>query len=143
VRDLLLLFHQIQTLGDRWVVLVLVLPDLLAPLRDGSLVEDGAKPLKDGVVRFWAVLGEEEADLAHEADGDFDGVVGGAIQTQQQDLQGDNLVCDVLVDEVGDECGRGVADGLHERVSNDSRMPRASGSLCGDATVRLTLSLRL
>lgn len=70
------------------------------------------EPLKDGIVGFGRVLCEEEADFAHEAHGDFDRVVSGAFEAEEEDLEGDEFVRDVLVDKVGDEGGCGVTDGL-------------------------------
>lgn len=79
MRDLLLLFNQVQTLWNRRVVLVLVLPDLeqnldhvLTPLADRSLVKNGSESLENRVVRFGTVLREEQADFSHETNGDFD-----------------------------------------------------------------------
>lgn len=119
MRDLLILLNQIQSLWNRRVVLVLVLPDLeqdlnhiLTPLADRSLVKDGPETLKDGVVCFWTVFGQKEADFSHEPDCYFDGVVRGSVQAQEHDLKGDDLVCDELIAEMGDKCRGGVTDDL-------------------------------
>lgn len=119
MRDLLLLLHQIQPLRNCRVVLVLVLSHLeqhldhvLAPLANGAFMEYRTESLEDGVVRLGAVLGQEQTDLSHEANGDLDRVVCGSIKAEEEDLKGDNLVGDVLVAKVGDEGGCGVADDL-------------------------------
>ena len=111
MRDLLLFLHQIQTLLNRRVVLVLVfahleqhLDHVLTSFRDGALVQNRSESFEDRVVGLWRVLCEEQADLLHETHGDFDRVVGGSFQAEKQDLECDNLVGDELVDQVRDEC---------------------------------------
>lgn len=119
MRNLLVLLDQVQTLRDRRVVLVPVLADLkehldhvLHALVDRALVQHRAEALIHAVIRLGRRVGEERPDLAHEADGDLDAVVRGLFEQEDEDLQGDDLVCDGLVAEVGDEGRGGVADGL-------------------------------
>lgn len=113
MRDHVLLLDEVEALGDDGVVLEAVLADLeqdldhvLHALVDVALVEDGAEPVKDAVVGARRVLGEERADLAHERDGDLDAVVGRALEEEDEDLEGEDLVRDLLVDELGEERGR-------------------------------------
>ena len=82
MRNLVVLLHQVQPFRDNRVVLILVLADLhenldhvLNTVAYGALVQHGTETLKDGLVGFGRVLGEVLADLAGEADGDFNGVV--------------------------------------------------------------------
>lgn len=80
-------------------------------------MQDRSEPLKDAVVGFGGVFREEGADLAHETDGDFYGVVGGLGEHEDEHFEGDDFVGDGLVDEVGDEGTGGLADDL-ELASN-------------------------
>lgn len=121
MRDLLVLLDEIQTLGHDRVVLVAVLPRLeedldhvLDALLDVALVEDGAEALVDEVVGLGRVLGEEGADLAREGARDLDRVGRGLLEQEEQQLEGQELVRDRLVDEVGDERAGREADGLRE-----------------------------
>lgn len=119
VCDLVLLLHQVQLLLDGRVVLELVLPNLeehlnhvLRSLVDVGLVKDVAELVEDGHGDGGLHLLEVLPDLLAEADGDLDAVVRRLVQQQQQDLAGQHLVLDLLVDEVGEEGGRREADGL-------------------------------
>lgn len=75
-------------------------------------MQDSSESLKDGVVGLGAVFGQKEPDFTHETDRDFDRIVGRAVEAEKKNLESDNLVCDVLVAEVSDECRRGVANDL-------------------------------
>ena len=114
VGDHVLLLDEVEPLGDDGVVFVLVFADLeqdldhvLDALVDGALVQDGAEAVKDAVVGAGRVLGEEGADLAHERDGNLDAVVGRALEQEDEHLQGEDLVRDLLIDELGEEGGGG------------------------------------
>ena len=131
MRDLLFLLHQVQPIRDDDIVLVFVLAHLeqdldhvLTPLADGPFVQHRAEPLKYGIVCLGRVLREKEADLAHEADGDLDAVVRGPLEAQEEDLERDELVRDVLIDEVRNKGGRGVADCLCLSVSRNAECAR-------------------
>ena len=120
VRDLLVLLHQVQTLWHDRVVLVLILAHLhehldhvLDPVGDCPFVQNSTEALVYGGVRLWRVLREERANFSHEADSNLDGVVGGAFEEKEENLEGNDFVRDSLVDEVGNEGGRGMADNLH------------------------------
>lgn len=75
-------------------------------------MEDRTESLVDSIVGFWGVLGEEKADFPHESNSNFDGIIRWSFKTEQEDLKGDDLMCNVLIDEMGDEGGCCVADRL-------------------------------
>ena len=119
VRDLLVLFDQVESFRDDWVVLELVPPDLeqnlnhiLNPLVDRPFMQDSSESLKDSVVRLGRVFGQESSDFSHESDGDLDTVVCRLFEHQDEHLQGDNLVSDRLVDEMSNEGSSSLADNL-------------------------------
>jgi hypothetical protein len=129
MRDLLILLDQIQPFLHDRVVLVPIFPRLeqyldhvLHPLLDIPLVQDRSEPLKNEVVGLGRVLREEGANLSRKGAGDLDGVGGGVLEEEKEDLEGDELVSDGLVDEMGDEGGGGEADGLkHEARPTDEQ----------------------
>jgi hypothetical protein len=111
--DLVLFFHQIEFLLDRWVVLVPVLAHLeqyfnhvLHALVDIGFVKDISELIENGIrdlrVHFLQVL----SNFSGQADGDFHAIVGGLVKQQQQDLRNKHLVGDLIVDKVRNE-GRG------------------------------------
>jgi hypothetical protein len=110
VGDKVLLLNEVEPFRNDGVVLVLVLANLeenldhvLNALVDVALVEDGAETVEDTVVGTRRVLSEESADLAHEGDSDLDTVVRRALEEKDEHLEGENLVSDLLIDELGEE----------------------------------------
>jgi hypothetical protein len=129
MRDLLVLLHQVESFRYRRIVLVPILPDLeenfdhvLTPLTDSTLMQDCSESLEHRVVGFRAVFGQKEPDFTHESDGYFDGIVGRAVKTEEQDLEGDNLVCNILIAKVGNEGRSGVADDLQRSANVTSEV---------------------
>ncbi|KAI3483060.1 hypothetical protein L1887_54081 [Cichorium endivia] len=119
MRDLVVLFDQVEGFWDAQVVLEAVaahlrehLDHVLHALADVSLVEYCTEPIKDAVVGLGRLFGEESADLAHETDGDLDAIIGGIFEQEDEDLERQDLVDDALVDEMSNEHGGRVADGL-------------------------------
>jgi hypothetical protein len=86
--------------------------------------------LKDSIVGFRTVFCEEKSDFSHESNSYLDRVVGGSVETKQQNLQCYDLVSDVLVTQVGDEGRCGMAYDLMV-------------SFVVSSLTELTLSLRL
>lgn len=85
--DLIVLLDKIQLFLDRWVILVTVLAHLeqnfdhvLCSLVDAGFVEDVSKLVIDDIGNRGAHLFEELADLATEANGDFNAVIGRLIE---------------------------------------------------------------
>lgn len=118
--NLFFLLYQIQSLGNGRIVLVPVLPDLeehfnhvLTSLADSSFVQNRSESLKNGIVGFWTVFSEEKPDFTHESDGDFDGIVGRSVEAEEEDLQSNNLVCDILITQMSNKCRGGVAYNLN------------------------------
>ena len=119
---MLVLLHEVQTLRDDRVVLVLILAHLhehldhvLDPVGDCPFVENSTEALVYGGVRLGRVLREKRANFSHEADSNLDGVVGRSLEEKEEDLEGNDFMGDSLVDEVGNEGGRGMADNLHAK----------------------------
>ena len=119
VRDLVLLFHEVQRLGDRRVVLELVLARLCEHLdhvlhahANLALVQHGAEPVKYAVARLRCLVREERTDLAHKRHGELDTVVRRILQEQDEDLKRKKLMRHTLVHEVREEEQRGMALGL-------------------------------
>jgi hypothetical protein len=111
--NLVLFFHQIELLLDRWIILIPVLAHLeqdfnhvLHALVDIGFVEDVSKLVENGIrnlrVHFLQVL----SNFPGQTDGDFHAIVGGLVKQQQQDLCDKHLVGDLIVDQVCNE-GRG------------------------------------
>ena len=117
--DLVLLLDEVELLLDNGVVLVAVLANLeqhfdhvLGAAVDIVLVQDVLELVEDNMGDARGHLLEEEADFAHEADSDLDTVIGWLLQQQDEDLAGEGLVDDLLVDEMGDEHGGRQANRL-------------------------------
>ncbi len=62
-----------------------------------------SEPLVNTVIRFRSVFCQVGSDFSHESDGEFDGIVGGIFEEEEKDLEGEDFVCEILIDEVGDE----------------------------------------
>lgn len=119
MRDLIFFLDEIELLADGRIVFVFVLPDLkqdlyhvLCALVDIGLVQDAAKLVKDGQGNRLLHLFQKLADFARQADSNLDGIIGGLVEKQKQDLRDHAAVRDLLVTEVGDKRGRGQTDGL-------------------------------
>lgn len=126
--NLLVLLDEVEPFWEDRVVLVLVLPRLeqdldhvLHTLLDVALVQDSPKSLKDEVVGLGRVLGEERANLSGERTRDLDRVRGRRFEQEQEQLKGEQLVRDRLVDEMGDERGRREADRLQGNAGRRAR----------------------
>jgi hypothetical protein len=107
VRDLLVLLYQIQTFGDNGIILEFVFPDLhkdfnhvLHSVTNRTLVQDGPEAFEDRCISLWGVLSEECANFAHEADSNFDRVIGRSFEEQYEDLKSNDFVGNLLVDQV-------------------------------------------
>jgi hypothetical protein len=111
--DLVLFFHQIKLLLDRWIILIPVLAHLeqdfdhvLHALVDIGLVKDISELVENGIrdlrVHFLQVL----SNFSGQADCNFHAIVGGLVKQQKQNLRDKHLVGDLIVDKVCNE-GRG------------------------------------
>lgn len=103
--NLIILLDQIQPLRNDRIILILVLSYLhqdfdhiLDPVADASFVENSPEAFENETVGFGRVLGEVCTDFAHEPNGDFDGVVCGSFEEEEEDLESDDFMCDCLVD---------------------------------------------
>lgn len=117
--DLILLFNQIKLVLDGGIVLVLVLADLeehfnhiLNTLVDVCFMENTAELIEDGKGDLRVELFNVLADLLHQTDGNFNAVISGLVKKQQQNLCSEHLVCDLLVNEMGEEGGAAQTDSL-------------------------------
>lgn len=125
VCNLILFQNEIKAFWQYRVVLVLVFADLeqhfdhvLHTFIDDTLVQNGAESREDVVVRDGRVFGQEGADFADEANGDFDSVVCWRLEKEHKNLKCDYFVRYALVDEVCDERCRRVANNLKSPVSH-------------------------
>lgn len=119
VRDRIVLLDEIEAVRDDRVVLEAVATDLeqdldhvLHALVDVRLVQDLTEHVVDARVGLGRDLGQEGADLAHEADGDLDAVVRRPLEQQRQDLEREDLVRDPLVAQLREERRRRAAGDL-------------------------------
>jgi hypothetical protein len=108
--NLLFFFNQVKTLGEDWVVFVFVLPSLhqdfnhiLDPVANRAFVQDSTESFKDGRIGFWGVFGKVCAYFSHEANSDFDGVVGRSFKKKDQDLESNDFMSDGLIDKMSNE----------------------------------------
>ena len=81
-------------------------------MTDGSFIQHSSKAFEYRGISFWRILCQECANFAHEADSDFDGVVRGAFQEKDENLKSNDFVSNLLVYEMSEEGGRGMADDL-------------------------------
>lgn len=130
--NLLVLLDKVETFGNDGVVLILVLANLhqdfnhvLNTLANAALIEDGSEALVDSRVGFGRILGEEGTNFSHEANCNFNGIIGGSFQQENEDLKGDDFMCNSLVHEVSEECGGRMAYNLE-----DSQYSNASIHIC-------------
>ena len=106
---------------------------MLDTVTDRSLVEDSTEPFEDGRIGLRRVLGEVGTHFSGEPNGDFNRVVSGTFEKEDQNLKRNDLMRDTLVDEMCDERGGGNADSL-------SGVSAYLGSTCSG---QRTLSFRL
>lgn len=108
--NLFFFFNQVKTFRKDWVVLVLILPSLhedfdhiLDPVADRSFVKYSTESLKDSRIGLWRVLSEEGAYFAHEADSNFNRVIGGPLKKKNQDLESYDFMSDGLINKMSDK----------------------------------------
>lgn len=132
--DLVLFFHQIELLLNRWIILIPVLAYLeqyfnhvLHALVDIGFVEDVSELVENRICDLRVHLLQVLSNFSGQADGDFHAIVGGLVKQQQQDLCDKHLVGDLIVDKVCNE-GRGRdADSFVislERLAELNNQPR-------------------
>lgn len=127
--DLVLLFDEVERLGNAWVVFECFtaylrehLDHVLHTFADLPFIKDSSEAIEDAVVRLRRFFSKEGADLAHEADGDLDTVVGRLLEKEHQNLEGKDLVDDPLADKMRDEHGGRVADCLVVALEGTSEL---------------------
>lgn len=93
VGDQVVLFDEIETFRDDWIVLELLSSDLeedfdhvLNSFLDPTLVQDGTEGFEDTVVGLWGRFGEEGTDFAHQADRDLDTVARWVFEEEDEHL---------------------------------------------------------
>ena len=77
-----------------------------------SYMENVPEPVEDGVNAPRRDFGQLLSAFLEESDSYLDGIVGGRLKEEGEDLQGQDLVCHLLVDQVSHEPRRRDASGL-------------------------------
>ena len=97
--DLVILLDQIQALRDDWVILVFILSNLhqnfnhiLNPLTDISFVQHGPESFIYEAIGLGRVFREVSTDFSHEPDGDFDGIISGSFEKEEENLECDDFM---------------------------------------------------
>ena len=119
VCNLLVFFHQIQAFRQDWIVLEPILSNLhqhldhvLHSVADAAFIEDSTEPLENNIICLGGIFCKEGANLAHETNCDFDGVISWMLQEEHEDLKGNEVVSNGLIDEVSNEGSTRVTNNL-------------------------------
>jgi hypothetical protein len=78
---------------------------ILHALINFSFMKNGPENIKNSVKRPRTNFAQALPALLHKIDGDLDAVVGGLVEEEGEDLEGDHDSANVLVHQVGDEDG--------------------------------------
>lgn len=119
VRDLILLFHQVQLFPNGRVVLVLVLPDLeeyldhvLRTLVDISLVQNVPELIENSQGNRLRHFLQMLADFPCQPHRNLNTVIRRLVEQEKQNLSSKHFVNNLLVDQMGKEGGRRQANSL-------------------------------
>ena len=117
MRDLIVLFHQIQLILDRRVILVPVLSHLeqdlnhvLDALIDISLVKDVSELVEDSQRNRCTHFLQMLTHFSCQSHSDLDAIIGRFVKEEQENLGGKHFVRNLLIAEMRNEGRRGDAD---------------------------------